>query len=92
MRGFGCQYDDDDDDDDAWLPVAGFCVVVMRSCCTWSLVLFPDINFQQIIEYVSHSVAATPKRKKRQKSVKKTIHYLSIDLDVTAIVVDSVIH
>ena len=37
-----------------------FCFVVMRSCCTWSVVLFPHIKFP-----------ATPKRNKGKNQVKK---------------------
>ena len=37
-----------------------FCLVVMRSCCTWSVVLFPHIKFP-----------ATPKRNKGKNQVKK---------------------
>jgi hypothetical protein len=59
-----------------------FCLVVMRSCCTWSVVLFPHIKFP-----------ATPKRNKGKNQVKKRyITCLSIWMLLQLYIVDSVIH
>jgi hypothetical protein len=64
-----------------------FCVVVMRSCCTWSVALFPHTKFPANYWVCQSLSCSNPKKKETQRSTKKTMNYLSIDLEVTKIIV-----